>query len=295
MSPISRLQHSQSSLIKFNHFFLHEDYFKVSYLLLYAQQMTWTLYQIFKLTVISTNSSLWLLVVMGECSTKLAISSTSGGALNPFLFHLLSKKLTYCHFPLSELGPCCCSVAQLCPSLSHPMDCSTPGFSALHCLPEFAQTHLYPLPFYAFLPIHTAMTRYHRLGGLNKRLFFFSQFWRLKTWDQGASLVKLWWGPSSWLADWPVSHYVPEAFLHVFTWRESEEAWPGSLPFLNKGINPMTRIPLARSYLNLITCQRHGPLLPTHRGLGLQCKNLVGDTNIQSIANTSVFFFSGGS
>ena len=30
-------------------------------------------------------------------------------------------------------------VVQLCPSLCNPMNCSTPGFPVLHCLPEFAQ------------------------------------------------------------------------------------------------------------------------------------------------------------
>ena len=31
---------------------------------------------------------------------------------------------------------CCCSVAQSCPTLCDPMDCSTPGFPVLHYLPE---------------------------------------------------------------------------------------------------------------------------------------------------------------
>ena len=33
---------------------------------------------------------------------------------------------------------CCCSVAQLCPTLCNPMDCSKLGFPVLHYLPEFA-------------------------------------------------------------------------------------------------------------------------------------------------------------
>ena len=37
----------------------------------------------------------------------------------------------------------CCSVAKLCPTLCDPMICSTPGFSVLHYLPEFAQTHVH--------------------------------------------------------------------------------------------------------------------------------------------------------
>ena len=34
------------------------------------------------------------------------------------------------------------SVAQSCPTLCSPMDCSTPGFPVLHHLPELAQTHI---------------------------------------------------------------------------------------------------------------------------------------------------------
>ena len=37
----------------------------------------------------------------------------------------------------------CCSVAQLCPTLCDPMDCSTPVFPLLHYLLEFAQTHVH--------------------------------------------------------------------------------------------------------------------------------------------------------
>ena len=37
---------------------------------------------------------------------------------------------------------CCCSVAQSCPTLYDPLDCSTPGFPALHYFPESAQTQL---------------------------------------------------------------------------------------------------------------------------------------------------------
>ena len=36
-----------------------------------------------------------------------------------------------------------CSVAQLCPTLWDPMDCSTPGFPVLHHLPALAQTHVH--------------------------------------------------------------------------------------------------------------------------------------------------------
>ena len=38
---------------------------------------------------------------------------------------------------------CCCSVAKSCPTLCDPVDCCTPGFPVLHCLSEFAQTHVH--------------------------------------------------------------------------------------------------------------------------------------------------------
>ena len=41
--------------------------------------------------------------------------------------------------------PCCCSVAKSVPTLCDTMDCSTPGFPVLHCLPEFAQTQFHEL------------------------------------------------------------------------------------------------------------------------------------------------------
>ena len=34
-------------------------------------------------------------------------------------------------------------VAQLCPTLRDPMDCSMPGFTILHHLPELAQTYVH--------------------------------------------------------------------------------------------------------------------------------------------------------
>ena len=36
-----------------------------------------------------------------------------------------------------------CSVAQSCLTLFNPVDCSTPGFTVLHCFPELAQIHVH--------------------------------------------------------------------------------------------------------------------------------------------------------
>ena len=40
-------------------------------------------------------------------------------------------------------GICCYSVAQSCLTFCDSMDCSTPGFPVIHCLPELAQTHVH--------------------------------------------------------------------------------------------------------------------------------------------------------
>ena len=48
-----------------------------------------------------------------------------------------------CTSPGWRVTACCCSVTQSCPTLCNPMDCSMPGFPALHHLAELAQTHVH--------------------------------------------------------------------------------------------------------------------------------------------------------
>ena len=38
---------------------------------------------------------------------------------------------------------CCCLVPKSCPTLCNPMECSRPGSSVLHCLPQFAQIYVH--------------------------------------------------------------------------------------------------------------------------------------------------------
>ena len=57
-----------------------------------------------------------------------------------------SKKLTKDinrHFSKKDISLSVSSVAQLCPNLCDPMDCSTPSFPVHHQLPELAQTHVH--------------------------------------------------------------------------------------------------------------------------------------------------------
>ena len=45
--------------------------------------------------------------------------------------------------PVNDWICCCCWATKSCPTIWNPMDCSTPGFPILHCLPEFAQTYVH--------------------------------------------------------------------------------------------------------------------------------------------------------
>ena len=68
----------------------------------------------------------------------------------------------------------CCSVAKLCPTVCDPMNCSTPGFSVLHYLPEFAQTHVHW--------VGDAIQPFHPLSSHSPLAFNLSQhlaFWNL--------------------------------------------------------------------------------------------------------------------
>ena len=52
---------------------------------------------------------------------------------------------------------CCCSITKSRLTLCNPMDCSTPGFPVVHCLLEFAQTHVHWVdnaiqPYHPILP-----------------------------------------------------------------------------------------------------------------------------------------------
>ena len=62
------------------------------------------------------------------------------------ILHYLVNKIfrNFYKFKISiNVGICCCSVAQSCPTVYDTLDCSTPGFPVLHPLPELAQTHVH--------------------------------------------------------------------------------------------------------------------------------------------------------
>ena len=60
-----------------------------------------------------------------------------------FFLHSLVALFYSLHFLSCLLEQGSCSDTKCCPTLCDPMDCSTPGSSVLHCLPEFAQIHVH--------------------------------------------------------------------------------------------------------------------------------------------------------
>ena len=59
-------------------------------------------------------------------------------------WHMGSSSNLSCMLSVSirlEYYLCCCLLS--CVQLWDPVDCRTPGFPVLHCLPEFAQTHVH--------------------------------------------------------------------------------------------------------------------------------------------------------
>ena len=60
-------------------------------------------------------------------------------------FESISVLLGICSKKIVEPSVQFSSVAQSCPTLCDPMNCSTPGLPVHHQLPEFTQTHVHPV------------------------------------------------------------------------------------------------------------------------------------------------------
>ena len=76
-------------------------------------------------------------------------------------------------------------VAQSCPTLCDPMDCSTPGFHVLHHLPEFAQTHVHW--------VNDAIQPSHPLSSPSPPAFNLSQHQGLFWWVGSSNQVPKYW------------------------------------------------------------------------------------------------------
>ena len=69
-----------------------------------------------------------------------SISESSNSLIILLAVHELIVPCTWYRF---NKYCCCCSVAQSCPALWYPMDCTTPAFPVLDYLLESAQTHVH--------------------------------------------------------------------------------------------------------------------------------------------------------
>ena len=76
---------------------------------------------------------------------------------------------------------CCYLVSKLCPILCNPVDCSMPGFTVLHYLLDFAQTHVHQ--------VSDAIQTFHPLSPLSSPALNPSQHHGLFQWDSSLHLV----------------------------------------------------------------------------------------------------------
>ena len=112
--------------------------------------------------------------------------------LNPCLLHLLhwqvdSLPLSYLGNPLYIHSVSSVQFIQLCPTLCNPMDCSMPGVSVHHQLPELTQTHVNQ--------VSDAIQPSHPLSSPSTPAFNLSQYQDLFQWvsssHQVAKLLEL--------------------------------------------------------------------------------------------------------
>ena len=80
--------------------------------------------------------------------------------------------------------PYCCLVAQSCPTLCDPMNCSTPGLPVLHHLQELAQTHIHW--------VSDAIQASHPLSSPSPSAFYLSQHQSLFQWVSSLHLMCVW-------------------------------------------------------------------------------------------------------
>ena len=71
----------------------------------------------------------------------ISLTNRSNQTAAPVLYTMLL--FLFCPYFIIIISYCWCSVAELCPTLCYPLDCSRPGSSVLQYLLEFPQTHVH--------------------------------------------------------------------------------------------------------------------------------------------------------
>ena len=86
----------------------------------------------------------WELIIMASSISPVAAEACRVWLLAPGMTSFLTLgKLLFASVSAPVKWECCSSVAKSCLTLCDPVDCSMPGSSVLHCLPEFALTHVH--------------------------------------------------------------------------------------------------------------------------------------------------------
>ena len=93
------------------------------------------------------------------------------------------------------------SVAQSCPALCSPMDCSIPGFPVHHQLLELAQTHVHQ--------VSDAIQPSHPLLSSSLPAFNLSQHWRLFQWVNSSHQVAKGGAPASAVLPTNIQDWFP--------------------------------------------------------------------------------------
>ena len=164
-------------------------------------------------------------------------------------------------------APCrttdCCSVAQLCPTVCNPMDCSTPGFPVHHQLLELAQTYVHWVSD-AIQPSHPSF------------LFLFSSC--LQSFLASESFPMSQFFTSGWPKYWSLAS-VLDFPMNIQDWFPS--GWTGWISLQSKGLSESSPTPQFKSINSLALSFLHSPTLtsiPDYWWLSQWCYSTISSS-----------------
>ena len=108
-----------------------------------ALHIGWPKFWIFSFSISPSNEYSGLISFRIDWYDLLAIQGTLSLLQHHNLKASILCRSAFFMTQLSHRYMCCCSVAQLCPTLCDPMNSSRPGLPVYHQHPEFTQTHVH--------------------------------------------------------------------------------------------------------------------------------------------------------